>query len=152
MSKYFLIALILSTLLLVYYFLFLVPKKFETVEIKLNDTNYTLEVAKTMAQLSQGLSNRPKLCERCGMIFIFNKEGIKPFWMKDTLIPLDMIWLDSKGKVVSIQTAQPEPNTSVTKLKIYQNDVNAKYVIELNANDSKKLNLKIGDIINLPDF
>ena len=86
------------------------------------------------------------------MIFIFNKEGIYPFWMKDTLVPLDLIWLNSKGLIVSILTAQPEPNTPITQLKLYQNQKPAKYVIELNANRARELNLKIGDKIEIPSL
>jgi hypothetical protein len=80
------------------------------------------------------------------MIFIFNKDVTLPFWMKDTLIPLDMIWLDKSGKIVDIQTIIETNST-----KIYQNQSPAKYVLELNANDSQKINLKIGDIIQLPN-
>ena len=69
--------------------------------------------------------------------------------MKDTLIPLDMLWLDRKGKIVSIFTAEPEPNIPLYKLKLYQNTLPALYVLELNASDSAKLKLAVGDNINL---
>ncbi len=115
-----------------------------TVKIKINNTNYQIELAKTTAQKIKGLSNRTELCKNCGMLFIFGFEGNLPFWMKDTLIPLDMIWINKDGKIVDIQTI-----TEISSNKIYQNQTPAQYVLELNANDCQKINLKIGDIIDL---
>ncbi|MDD4027174.1 MAG: DUF192 domain-containing protein [Candidatus Shapirobacteria bacterium] len=114
------------------------------VDIKINNTNYKIELAKTVAQKTKGLSQREKLCSNCGMLFIFGYETELPFWMKDTLIPLDMIWLNKDGKIVDIKTANETNST-----KIYQNQSKAQYVLELNANDSQKINLKIGDFIDL---
>jgi hypothetical protein len=125
---------------------------FTSTTININNQQINLEIAKTNSQKAKGLSGRTSLCSDCGMIFIFNKEGIYPFWMKDTLIPLDMIWLNSQGLIVSILTAQPEPNTPITQLKLYQNQMPAKYVIELNANRAQELNLKIGDKMELPSL
>jgi uncharacterized membrane protein (UPF0127 family) len=152
MQKYLLIGIVTILLISVYFFFFKSSSKIDGLKIKLNNTNYNFEIASTMAQKAKGLSNRSSLCSNCGMIFIFTKDGIQPFWMKDTLISLDMIWVDSFGKIVSIQTASPEPNTPMTQLKIYQNSTPAKYVIELNANDCSKLNLKIGDTIDLSNL
>jgi len=64
--------------------------------------------------------------------------------MKDTKIPLDIIWLNSKFEVVKIITA-----TETDSLKSFTNDQPALYVIELNANEVFKLDLKVGDIIQL---
>ncbi|HPT65940.1 MAG TPA: DUF192 domain-containing protein [Candidatus Woesebacteria bacterium] len=116
------------------------------IKIKIADTDYKIELAKTSSQKIKGLSDRESLCPKCGMLFIFGFETDLPFWMKNTLIPLDMIWLDKTGKIVDIKTA-----TEVNSQKIYTNQSPAQYVLELNANDSKKLNLKIGDIISLPN-
>lgn len=118
-------------------------------KISLGKTVYTLELARTNEERALGLSGRTSLCPTCGMLFIFDKEGIYPFWMKDTLIPLDMIWLDSKGKIVTIHTAQPQPGAAAWELKTYPNSSPARYVIELNAGDFTKNNLKIGDTIIL---
>lgn len=144
--------ILLISLFLIYHF-FLAPKlqspglSAKTVVIK--GVSYQLEVATTNQQLSLGLSGRTKLCPDCGMLFVFAIPGSLPFWMKDTLIPLDMIWLTSSGTVVSIQTAEPQPNDPVYKLKLYRNVTPAQYVIELNAGDAQILGLKIGDTIDL---
>ena len=117
------------------------------INIKINETNYKVELAKTTSQKIKGLSKREKLCSNCGMLFVFGFETKLPFWMKDTMIPLDMIWLDKNGKVVDIKNVTETNNSQ----KIYQNETPALYVLELNINDSQKLNLKIGDIIQLPN-
>lgn len=118
-------------------------------KLKIKNSDYQIEIASTPSQQSAGLSNRSKLCPNCGMIFPFSKPGVLPFWMKDTLIPLDMIWINSDSQIVDIQTASPQPNVNLTQLKIYQNQKTAQYVLELNAGDSAKLNLKVGDKIDL---
>lgn len=125
------------------------PKKNypKEVKIRIKDYNYYLEIASTKRERQIGLSNRQNLCINCGMLFIFPKEGYYPFWMKDTHVPLDLIWLDKQNKIVKISTVL-ETNSE----KKYLNKSKAKYVIELNANEVFKRDLKIGDIIQFPDF
>jgi uncharacterized membrane protein (UPF0127 family) len=145
------VSLILICLVFIFYYFRPFSPKISSVEIDIKNTKYTLEVANTPSQQTKGLSNRTSLCSTCGMIFVFRNDGIRPFWMKDTLIPLDMIWLNHQDQVVFIQTAEPQLNIPMTQLKIYQNSDPAQYVIELNAGDANKLNLKEGDTIKLPN-
>lgn len=141
------IVIIVSSLLLFWKLFYYSPSSSEFINLNIKDQKYKIELAKTSAQKIKGLSKRENLCKNCGMLFIFGFETELPFWMKDTLIPLDMIWLNKDGKVVDIQTA-----TTTSSQKIYTNQLKAQYVLELNAFDSKKLNLNIGDIIQLPNF
>ena len=125
-----------------------VPKiQLPTIKVPIKNQEYQLEVATTSTEKSQGLSNRQSLCPTCGMLFIFNKDGILPFWMKDTLIPLDMVWLNSSYQVVKIVTAQPQIGQPIYKLTVFTNDIPAQYVIEINAGQSQKIELKVGDTI-----
>jgi hypothetical protein len=140
-------SLLILVLFLIIYFIFFRVVPLKKVSFNLNNTNYEIEIAKTISQKSKGLSNRQNLCSNCGMLFVFGFETKLPFWMKDTNIPLDMIWLDKNGKIVEIKNANETNNSQ----KIYQNQIPAQYVLELNINDSQKLNLKIGDIIQIPD-
>jgi uncharacterized membrane protein (UPF0127 family) len=117
----------------------------EATKIVLKNHEYQIEIARTSSQKAAGLSNRETLCSNCGMIFLFSKDGNLPFWMKDTLIPLDMIWINSNGQITDIITA-----TDIKSLKILQNTKPAKYVLEINANEAQKIGLKTGDIISLP--
>ena len=123
-------------------FFFNKKNSLQTVNIKIEDRTFALEVANNPLSRSRGLSKRQSLCPTCGMIFIYQKEGVYPFWMKNTHFPLDIIWLDKKGKIVDIKQGQPE-NPS-----LLENSTPARYIIELNQNI---INLSVGDIINLPD-
>ena len=136
------VLIIIAGILIWRLFFYLPPAN--SIKMKIGNNNYNIELATTIAQKTKGLSGRDSLCKNCGMLFTFGFETNLPFWMKDTLIPLDMIWLDKNGKIVDIQTA-----SEINSTKIYQNQTPAQYVLELNANDSQKINLKIGDIINL---
>ena len=147
MSKNIIITLIILFLIALVVFVYLSKKgnpNFQTQEIIIKNQKYNLEIARTLPQKSVGLSNRIKLCQNCGMVFIFAKDGIQPFWMKDTLIPLDMIWINSNGQITDIITT-----TDINSTKILQNTKPAKYVIELNADDSRKIGLETGDTIDL---
>jgi uncharacterized membrane protein (UPF0127 family) len=103
---------------------------------------FSVELAKTSAEQEKGLMYRESLDENAGMLFIFNKEGIYPFWMKNTLIPLDMIWIDANNKVVFIgQNVQP-CKTFICPSVVPS--VKAKYVLEVNAGICQKIGLKVG--------
>ena len=136
------VLIIIAGILIWRLFFYLPPAT--SIKMKIGNNNYNIELATTIAQKTKGLSGRNTLCKNCGMLFTFGFETNLPFWMKNTLIPLDMIWLDKNGKIVDIQTA-----SEINSTKIYQNQTPAQYVLELNANDSQKINLKIGDIIDL---
>ena len=148
--KMYLLILIILTSLLAYFLIFKNQTPTNTIKIDIKNQTYQFEIAKTLAQKSLGLGNRDSLCQNCGMIFVYQNEGTLPFWMKNTRIPLDIIWLDKNGLVVDIKTAKPQPNTPDLKLTIYQNPVPAQYVLEINAKEAQKLKLGIGDTIKLP--
>lgn len=152
-KKYMIISIILIALGIFIYFKFIKVNPnttFENTKITIAADVYNIEIAKSAQQLSLGLGNRQSLCSKCGMIFVFPFEGVLPFWMKDTLIPLDIIWINSTNKIVSIQTATIETDKVDLQLHVYTNDEPAKYVIELNAGSAQKIGLKVGDSIDIP--
>lgn len=124
------------------------PRKVnKIIEQKIGNQNFSLEIADNVYLLGKGLSKRSTLCKNCGMLFTFGFETLQTFWMKDTLIPLDMIFVNANGQITNIFTANPEPGKNDFELTLYQ--ASAKYIIELNAKTSEKIGLKKGDIINL---
>ena len=66
------------------------------------------EVARTVEQRRQGLSNRDHLAAGSGMIFVFDTEEVRSFWMQDTFIPLDIAYLDANARIIDIQQMEPE--------------------------------------------
>ena len=82
---------------------------YATTTLIIGTATIVAEVADTPALREKGLSGRLSLKEGTGMWFVFDEDGVWPFWMKDTLIPLDMLWVDAEGTIVFIaHEVQPE--------------------------------------------
>ena len=110
-------------------------------------TVVALEVARTEPERSRGLMHRTSLPERAGMIFLFDRPGVYPFWMKNTLIPLDIFWTDTSGTVVWI--AESVPPCQADPCPEYPPKAVASYVIETNAGFAKRHGVKVGDVLTL---
>lgn len=110
-------------------------------------TKVAVEIAATDAVRMRGLMFRQGLAENEGMIFVFPKVGFYPFWMKDTLIPLDMLWLDPDGRVVSI--ARSVPPCTGDPCPEYPPRAEALYVVELTSGFAGRHSLKTGDLLVL---
>jgi uncharacterized protein len=103
-------------------------------------------------ELKQGLMFRKSLDQNRGMLFVFKKEDKYPFWMKNTLIPLDIIWINAEKEVVFInKNTQPCLENYCQSIKP---DKNAKYVLEINSGLTDKINLNLGDklIFNTDEY
>lgn len=113
---------------------------FEVQDFELNGTLYKVEVAKTLQQRKQGLMGREKLEKNHGMLFIFEESKPHSFWMKNTKIPLQIIWLDKEKNIVETQVATP---CKTKECPVYIPKEKAKMVLEVNPNDfdSKAVNL-----------
>ncbi|MDD2866224.1 MAG: DUF192 domain-containing protein [Candidatus Omnitrophica bacterium] len=106
------------------------------------DVCLRVEVADTDAQRQKGLMYRRSLPKGHGMLFIFPQEGVWGFWMKNTRIPLDIIWMDSSGRVVGIaRNAQP---SDLDQPPVLKNDRPAKYVLEANAGFVDRHEIAVG--------
>jgi len=110
-------------------------------------TVVALEVARTEPERSRGLMFRTSMAEQAGMIFLFERPGVYPFWMKNTLIPLDMFWTDTTGKVVWI--AESVPPCQADPCPEYPPKAVASYVIETNGGFAKRHGVKVGDVVTL---
>ena len=98
-----------------------------------------LEVVASPATRSFGLMYRKSLKQEAGMLFVFPDEGMRSFWMKNTYVPLDIIYLNSDKRIVTIvEQARP------TSLQSYKSDKKAQYVVEIGAGLAKKWNLSNG--------
>lgn len=114
----------------------------------LNQTKIKLELATTPKEQALGLMNRENLPQDEGMLFVFTKPSIEKFWMANTLIPLDMIWMDENKKIIFIQeNAKPCTEKLITKCPSYGPNIPAKYVLEINAGQSSKFGIKTGDTV-----
>ena len=119
------------------------------ITVEISGQKYNLEVVDTPASRQKGLMNRSELASNSGMLFVFDGTGIYPFWMKNTLIHLDIIWLNQNNEIVHVkEDAQPCETTIAAICNTIIPLKPALYVIELNAGEVQKLNLKTGDKID----
>lgn len=118
------------------------------IDLYINENKFVVEVADTSLSRQQGLMNRQSLGKHEGMLFVFPSSFIYPFWMKDTLIPLDIIWINANKEIVYIaENVQPCENI-VTKLcKAVNPQKLSIYVLEINAGTVNDLDIKVGDAI-----
>jgi uncharacterized protein len=99
-----------------------------------------IEIADTDAERMRGLMDRQNLPDNAGMLFIFPNEELRSFWMKNTYISLDIIYINSQKEIVSIQKyTQPKSTYSIPSEKP------AMYVLEVNAGYSDKNGIDPGD-------
>ncbi len=99
--------------------------------ILINHEKIVVEVVDEMAEMQKGLMFREGLCANCGMIFVFKQDLMHSFWMKNTLIPLDMVFIDSEGIVVDVLHADP---CEADPCEHYKPQKESKYVLEVNKN------------------
>jgi uncharacterized membrane protein (UPF0127 family) len=118
--------------------------------LKINMTNkvcfredcFYVKLAKTPLEKSKGLMFVEDMNKNKGMLFIYDNEDIYSFWMKNTLIPLDIIWINKDYEVVYISKNTQPCNKTCNQITPNQK---AKYVLELNAGITDKINLSVGD-------
>lgn len=115
--------------------------------IKVDTTEINVDVARSDAERSKGLGGITKLDEKSGMVFIFPKNSKPTFWMKDTKVALDIIWIDD-NKIVGINNnVATEIDKKDSELKRYQAPTAVDYVLEVNSGFSNTYNIKVGQTI-----
>jgi uncharacterized membrane protein (UPF0127 family) len=102
-----------------------------------------VELASNDETRAQGLMYRDRLRPGTGMLFFFPQDGHYPFWMKNTLIPLDMIWVDSTQRVAHVKVSVPP--CKADPCPSYPPNVNARYVLEVAGGVAAEHGLKAGD-------
>lgn len=140
--------IILETIILIILlglFLFL-PKQKNITEVCFRDRCFKVEVAKTQEQMERGLMFIDNLEKDRGMLFVFSEEGSYPFWMKNTLIPLDIIWINKNKKVIFIKE-NAQPCTDICDL--IEPKQKAKYVLEINGGLAREINARIGEKVTI---
>lgn len=115
-------------------------------EVLINEKAFNTEIADNNIERAKGLMFRKSLDESSGMLFIFPNSEKHSFWMKNTFIPLDIIWIDEDLEIVYIhKNAQPCRETCNSIIP----DKEAKYVLEINAGLVEKYGIKIGNGVEI---
>lgn len=105
------------------------------------------EIADTTEKRAKGLMYRDSLPKDCGMLFTFAEPQLWTFWMKNTRIPLDIIWMDGKKRIVHIERNVPTCSRIDDGCPQYQPNDNAMYVLELAAGVADALKLQRGLVL-----
>lgn len=127
------------------------PQSLSTAIVHAPKASLRLQVARTEDQRERGLMSVTALKAHTGMVFIFDTDGPVAFWMKDTLIPLDMIFIAPNGAVRKVFANVPVVPREMTDDAIPREQGDAKYVIELAAGEAAKDGIRQGTTLrNLP--
>ncbi len=111
----------------------------QPVTVSIGQHRFQVEVAQSVPEITRGLMYRERLGKFQGMLFVFPDEQPRSFWMKNTLIPLDIIFISDKHRIVSI-SERAEPLTLTSR----QSQGPARYVLEINGGLSSELKIKPG--------
>ncbi|MBK8285946.1 MAG: DUF192 domain-containing protein [Ahniella sp.] len=122
---------------------------FDLTPVTLKGQTYQVELALDDDQRARGLMFRTEMDDNHGMLFVFPNEDRRAFWMKNTKIPLDIMYFNADRRFVSSQYNVPTCSAG-DRCPNYPSDGAAKYVLELNAGVGKALGLSPGDELEIP--
>ncbi len=114
-----------------------------------NGTTIFVEIADSPDTRAQGLMFRPSMARDRGMLFLFPEQGNHTFWMKNTLIPLDMLWLDKAGTIIHLESHVPICTRKDDGCPRYQAPIKSFNILELNAGMAEKLDLVVGSQLKI---
>lgn len=117
------------------------------IQVTLHGHTFNTELATTDAAREHGLMNRTQMGKNHAMLFVFNQSYPQSFWMKNTLIPLDILFFNKQRKLVTMQLNAP-PCTS-DPCRTFPSGVPAKYVLELNAGTATAIGARTGDTLTI---
>lgn len=115
--------------------------------ITIHQTRFVVEVADSLAERTIGLQHRASLADKHGMLFSFPNQDRHAFWMKNTLIPLDFVWV-ADGTIVEItENVQTQPGVRDADLRRYQSILPVDTVIEFPAGTAAEYGLSVGQAV-----
>lgn len=147
MSRYFYIVFLVTAVAIATFF-YRTPQSSFPMIASFGGVSLRIEYATTEAKRGIGLSEQESIPDDYGMLFIFPKDDYHGFWMKDTLVPLDMFWLDSDRHVVSIIS---DVATS-TYPNVFYPSAPARYVLETAAGFARVHGIATGTPLLLKNF
>lgn len=145
-KKITIIMIVLIMLFIAVYFIYINKDNKKENKVCIKNKCIQVEVADNTFLREKGLMYRTSLCDDCGMLFIFPAEGKYGFWMKNTKIPLDIIWISKDKKIVNIIKAEPCVNEICQG---YYPEKDSLYVLEVNSGFSRENQLKLGDDVRI---
>ena len=117
------------------------------VTVLLHGQRFSAELATDDAQRQRGLMMRQSLPADHGMLFVFPRTEPQAFWMKNTLIPLDMLYFDAARRLVSMQLNVPP--CQADPCPVYPSEGPARYVLELSGGTARRIGVQPGDELKI---
>ncbi|MBI2338922.1 MAG: DUF192 domain-containing protein [Deltaproteobacteria bacterium] len=115
-----------------------------TVITRSGSTEFAVEIADTAAERATGLMNRTDLSDRDGMLFIFDENTLTSFWMKDTPLSLDIIFIDENHRIIYVaENTEPFSEELITPTSVFR------YVLEVKAGFADESGVETGDRVSL---
>lgn len=114
--------------------------------VELRGQRFEVEIAVDFESRARGLMFRDRLPPERGMLFVYEREQPLAFWMKNTRIPLDILFFDRERRLVSMRKRVP-PCSLGDRCPSYPSGQSAMYALELNAGQADLLGLALGDVI-----
>lgn len=111
--------------------------------------NVSCEIANSSDEREEGLMYRDTLDADKGMLFVFEDPMQVTFWMKNTNIPLDIVFIDANGVVINIAQANPEPGVPDYQLTTYASEGNARWVVEMNQGMCSTYGIRQGTTVTV---
>jgi uncharacterized protein len=115
--------------------------------VELHGHRFSVEFATDDASREHGLMMRTTLAPDHGMLFVFPYQAPQGFWMKNTLIPLDILYFDTDRRLVSTQSNVPP--CKADPCPIYPSNAPARYVLELSAGTANRIGVRVGDELKI---
>lgn len=119
--------------------------------VVLRDHSFRVEIADDDAERSRGLMYRDQMDADAGMLFLFDRQEPQAFWMKNTRIPLDILYFDQTWSLVGWSLNTP-PCSLGNNCPSYPSGAPARYVLELNAGTADKIGAELGDVLAVGDI
>ena len=123
------------------------PAKDAAPAVELHGQRFSVEFATDAASREHGLMMRTTLAPDHSMLFVFSYQTPQAFWMKNTLIPLDILYFDTDRRLVSMQLNVPPCRAD--PCPIYPSSAPARYVLELAAGTAHRLGAQVGDALKI---
>ena len=117
--------------------------------LHIGDTVYAVDLAVTPEERTQGLSGRPSMDTNRGMLFVYETDGPRTFWMPNMHFPLDMVWIRSDCTVAGVTADVPNPplDTPRDQLELYPSAGQVRFILELNAGQAAMRGIEAGDTV-----
>jgi uncharacterized membrane protein (UPF0127 family) len=116
--------------------------------VELRGARFTVEIADDDRERERGLMFRTSLAPDAGMLFLFDEEEPRAFWMKNCKIALDILYFDSSLKLVG-QALEVPPCSLGDRCPSYPSGAAARYVLEINPGTARRLGVQLGDVLTV---